>query len=51
MTGVRGKSREQTGEKLYRTLLGHTQHCATCRTGASCPTAAKLGRVWREARR
>lgn len=35
----------------YRTWLGHTQSCATCRAGASCPTAVRLGRAWREARR
>ncbi|MFE7359246.1 hypothetical protein ACFU8Q_40800 [Streptomyces sp. NPDC057543] len=35
----------------YRTLIGHTYGCATCRAGASCPTAVRLGRAWRKARR
>ncbi|MEV1044428.1 hypothetical protein [Streptomyces sp. NPDC049916] len=39
------------GGIAHKAWLGHTQHCATCRTGVSCPTAAKLGRAWREARR
>lgn len=39
------------GDTAYKTWLGHTQHCPTCLAGASCPTAVKLGRVWREARR
>lgn len=38
------------GDTAYRSWLGHTQHCATCRTGTACPTAAELGRAWREAR-
>ncbi|MEU6014438.1 hypothetical protein ABZ826_10385 [Streptomyces sp. NPDC047515] len=35
----------------YRAWLGHTTTCATCRTGASCLTAVRLGRAWREGRR
>lgn len=35
----------------YRRLLGHTTTCAGCRVGASCPTAVRLGRAWREVRR
>ncbi|MEU3227155.1 hypothetical protein ABZ695_28870 [Streptomyces sp. NPDC006976] len=38
-------------DAAYRTLIGHTVACATCRAGAPCPTAAKLGRAWREGRR
>lgn len=44
-------SRSDNGDATYRTWLGHTQSCATCRAGASCPTAVRLGRAWREARR
>ncbi|MDX5574371.1 hypothetical protein PV779_32390 [Streptomyces sp. ID01-9D] len=51
MNGVREKPRQQSGEKAYRTWLGHTQRCATCRAGVPCPMAVRLGRVWREARR
>lgn len=39
------------GDAAYRTLLGHTTSCATCRAGVSCPTRARLGRAWRETRR
>lgn len=35
----------------YRVFLGHTAQCAACRAGALCPTAARLGRAWRETRR
>lgn len=38
-------------DAAYRVLLGHTAQCAACRAGAPCPTAARLGRAWREARR
>lgn len=38
-------------DTAYRALLGHTTTCAACRAGASCPTAVRLGRAWREARR
>lgn len=31
----------------YQSLLGHTMECATCRAGAACPTATRLGRAWR----
>jgi hypothetical protein len=34
----------------YRTLLGHTYGCASCRR-SPCPTAVRLTRAWREARR
>jgi hypothetical protein len=34
----------------YRTLLGHTTQCATCRAGAPCVTAVRLGRAWRDSR-
>lgn len=38
------------GDAEYRTYLGHTYSCATCRAGASCLTAVQLGRAWRAAR-
>lgn len=38
-------------DTAYRALLGHTMACAACRTGVNCPTATKLVRAWREARR
>ncbi len=38
-------------EAAYRMLLGHTTTCAACRAGVSCPTAVRLDRAWREARR
>jgi hypothetical protein len=41
----------ESDESSYRTWLGHTQRCPTCRAGASCSTAGRLGRAWREARR
>ncbi|MER6635822.1 hypothetical protein ABT285_09695 [Streptomyces microflavus] len=41
----------QTGDKAYETWIGHTTTCATCRAGAACTTAVRLGRTWREARR
>lgn len=37
-------------DTAYRTLLGHTVVCPTCRAGAPCVIAARLGRAWREAR-
>ncbi|MER7696150.1 hypothetical protein [Streptomyces sp. NPDC096095] len=42
---------EQTGDTAYKTWIGHTHTCSTCRAGAPCPTAAKLGRAWRDTRR
>ncbi|MFD6587249.1 hypothetical protein ACFWED_10250 [Streptomyces anulatus] len=47
MTTIR---RERSAETAYRTFLGHTLVCLTCKAGHSCPTAARLGRLWREAR-
>lgn len=44
-------SRSESDDTTYRTWLGHTQRCATCRAGVSCSTAVRLGRAWREARR
>ncbi|MET8377436.1 hypothetical protein [Streptomyces microflavus] len=44
-------TQEQTGDTAYRTLLGHTTTCSTCRARKPCATAVKLGRAWREARR
>ncbi len=41
----------ESSDTAYRTLLGHSTACPTCRAGVSCLTAAKLGRAWREARR
>lgn len=38
-------------EAAYRKLLCHTVTCAGCRSGAACPTAVRLGRAWRKARR
>jgi len=40
-----------TGEPTYKTWIGHTTTCATCTAGRACPTAVKLGRAWRAARR
>lgn len=37
-------------DAAYRTYLAHTHLCATCRAGVSCPTAARLGRAWRQTR-
>ncbi len=37
-------------DAAYRTYLNHTHLCATCRAGVSCPTAARLGRAWRDTR-
>lgn len=37
-------------DAAYRTWVGHTVACATCRTGAPCPTAVRLGRAWRAVR-
>ncbi|WP_176725310.1 hypothetical protein [Streptomyces sp. DvalAA-19] len=42
---------EQTDDVAYRAWIGHTTTCAACRAGAACPTAVRLGRAWREARR
>ncbi|MFC9752969.1 hypothetical protein [Streptomyces sp. NPDC056921] len=39
-----------TPDAEYRTLLGHTYGCASCRL-APCPTAVRLTRAWRDARR
>ncbi|MFD0421690.1 hypothetical protein [Streptomyces parvus] len=41
----------ESPDTAYRALLGHTTTCTACRTGAICPDAAKLVRVWRETRR
>ncbi|GAB2922136.1 hypothetical protein GCM10027028_19810 [Streptomyces sundarbansensis] len=41
----------ESPDTAYRALLGHTTTCTACRTGAVCPDAAKLVRVWRETRR
>lgn len=46
-----GSSRSESGDATYRAWLGHTQFCAACRAGVCCPTAVRLGRAWREARR
>lgn len=43
--------RPSTADTAYRTWLGHTLACAGCRSGDPCPTAARLGRAWRKARR
>ncbi|MGW1127442.1 hypothetical protein [Streptomyces sp. NPDC002526] len=37
-------------DEAYRTLIGHTVACATCRAGDPCVTAVRLGRVWRRVR-
>ncbi|MFI8310237.1 hypothetical protein ACIGBK_06420 [Streptomyces microflavus] len=37
-------------DAAYRDLLAHTTTCGSCRTGAICPTAARLVRTWRETR-
>ncbi|WP_406735338.1 hypothetical protein OG508_27990 [Streptomyces sp. NBC_01108] len=37
-------------DAAYRALIGHTYNCATCRAGASCPTAVQLDRAWRAVR-
>lgn len=42
---------DRVEERAYQAYLGHTVQCATCRVGAPCGTAARLGRAWREARR
>lgn len=44
-------TRAARGDAAYRTWLGHTTTCATCRAGSACPTAVRLGRAWRETRR
>ncbi|MFF5278802.1 hypothetical protein [Streptomyces sp. NPDC000133] len=41
----------ESSDAAYRTLIGHTVTCATCRAGAACVTATRLGRAWRETRR
>ncbi|MCC8478899.1 hypothetical protein LMJ41_13505 [Streptomyces globisporus] len=46
-----GSSRSESVDATYRAWLGHTQCCATCRAGVCCPTAVRLGRIWREVRR
>ncbi|MFE7401705.1 hypothetical protein [Streptomyces sp. NPDC057557] len=38
-------------DAAYSALLGHTMTCTACRSGTSCPTAVRLGRKWRAARR
>lgn len=47
----RGSSPCEGGDTAYRIWLGHTHCCTACRVGVSCPTAVRLGRAWREARR
>lgn len=37
-------------DAAYRAYVTHTQLCATCRAGASCPTVARLGREWKRTR-
>lgn len=44
-------TKHDRSDTAYRTLLRHSATCATCRTGLFCPSVAKLGRAWREARR
>lgn len=44
------KPQETAGDTAYRTWVGHTVACATCRAGAPCVTAIWLGRAWRQAR-
>lgn len=39
------------GDARYRIWIGRTMSCCTCRAGAACPTAVRLGRAWRKARR
>lgn len=38
-------------DAAYRALIDHTYACAACRAGAACPTAVRLNRAWRDARR
>lgn len=45
------KTKNAQADTVYRTWLGHTIACAACRAGAPCPTAARLGRTWRQVRR
>ncbi|MEW1611661.1 MULTISPECIES: hypothetical protein [unclassified Streptomyces] len=40
----------ESPDAAYRDLLAHTTACDACRAGATCPTAAKLVRRWRETR-
>lgn len=45
------KPQETVGaDAAYRTWIGHTVACATCRAGAPCVTAIRLGRAWRQVR-
>ncbi len=44
------RHRRPGADAAYRTLLGHTATCATCRAGAACLTAVQLGRAWRAIR-
>jgi hypothetical protein len=37
-------------EPAYRAYVTHTQLCPACRAGVQCPTFARLGRAWRQAR-
>ncbi|MEV7959287.1 hypothetical protein ACIO6T_41485 [Streptomyces sp. NPDC087532] len=43
--------RPPSPDAAYRTWIDHTTACATCRAGALCLTAVRLGRVWRKTRR
>ncbi|WP_187438526.1 hypothetical protein [Streptomyces sp. sk2.1] len=51
MTGSMPAPVRSSGDEAYRAFLGHTYSCTTCRAGAHCGTAVRLGRAWREARR
>ncbi|MFD7429079.1 hypothetical protein [Streptomyces sp. NPDC059814] len=44
------RHRPAGSEAAYRTYVSHTSLCATCRAGAPCPTAARLGQAWRQIR-
>lgn len=49
---VRVASARTEPDSSYRTLLGHTTVCPSCRAlGGLCPTAARLVRAWRKDRR
>ena len=46
-----GASAITTAEDAYRVYVRHTYVCSACVAGRACPTAARLGRAWRETRR
>ncbi|MFJ4916039.1 hypothetical protein [Streptomyces sp. NPDC088726] len=48
---MKTKPKPAAADAAHRVLLGHTITCAACRAGAPCPTTARLGRAWRQARR